>query len=126
MAVTGILPDDEYKAADAMDFITSAVDAEVLEKVAAATTSGRVLRFIARVLSNGVVTVGLSALEMDHPLAALPAHPTVCAAVFSDVCGEGRPIVLQCPAPTAVTRGRMLSGEVFKLAAVIGRPRGPQ
>ena len=100
-----------------LDAALPALDAPLRERYAAAWKDGAKLRFIARLQAGGRATVGLEALQADHPLAGGGGTDNRVA-IWSDRYPQ-QPLVLQGPgAGAGVTAAALLDDALAIQTAV--------
>lgn len=92
---------------DALDAALPKLDAPLRERYADAYKTGAKLRFVARLQAGGLATVGLEALQVDHPLVGGGGTDNRVA-IWSDRYPE-QPLVIQGPgAGAGVTAAALL------------------
>lgn len=101
-------------AQDEVDAALPSLDAAMRERYASAYKNGEKLRFIARLQSGGLATVGLEALAAEHPLAG-GAGTDNRVAIWSDRYRE-QPLVIQGPGAGAEVTAAALLDDSLRIA----------
>ena len=113
--VDSLVPDALAALAhDEVDAALPVLDAPLRERYAAAYKNGERLRFIARLQTGGLATVGLEALGADHPLCG-GAGTDNRVAIWSDRYNE-QPLVIQGPGAGAEVTAAALLDDALRIA----------
>lgn len=100
---------------DAVDAALPALDAPLRERFAAAYKNGEKLRFVGRLQTGGLATVGLEALAADHPLVGGGGTDNRVA-IWSDRYRE-QPLVVQGPGAGAEVTAAALLDDALAIEA---------
>ncbi len=93
-------------------------DAAMLERLRAARSRGRVLRYTGRITAKGEATVGLKELEATHPFANIALTDNVVRFATRRYCDN--PLIVQGPgAGPEVTAGGVFA-DLLRLSAYLG------
>lgn len=93
-------------------------DGAMLERLQAARSRGKVLRYVGRLTADGRATVGLTELDAKHPFANIALTDNVVRFATGRYCDN--PLIVQGPgAGPAVTAGGVFA-DLLRLAAYLG------
>ncbi|WP_297172714.1 homoserine dehydrogenase [Thermomonas sp.] len=104
---------------DAVDAALPVLDAPLRERYAAAWKNGEKLRFVGRLQTGGLATVGLEALPADHPLVGGGGADNRVA-IWSDRYAE-QPLVVQGPGAGAEVTAAALLDDALAIQAARAR-----
>lgn len=104
---------------DAVDAALPVLDAPLRERYAAAYKNGEKLRFVGRLQTGGLATVGLEALPADHPLVGGGGADNRVA-IWSDRYAE-QPLVVQGPGAGAEVTAAALLDDALAIQAARAR-----
>ncbi len=119
VAVENLVP-ESLRAGDRDAFLADleALDGPMQQRLQQARSEGKVLRYVARLLRDGQPTVGLTAVDRDHPFANI--RPTDNVVQFTTRRYRDNPLVVQGPGAGPDVTAAGVFADLLRVAAALG------